>query len=100
MKIGYGGQCRKHYGNPSWVMIRKLEVLLWLRKASPRPLSVMSVLNRRIKLPVAAMARVIALHKKATTTLIQKMDCHVATLLAMTKRYMTRWIDTSLHALQ
>jgi hypothetical protein len=51
-------------------------------------------------MPVAAMARVIALHKKATTTLIQKMDYHVATLLAMTKQYMTRWIDTSLRSLQ
>jgi hypothetical protein len=40
----------------------------------PRPSSVMSVLDRRINMPVAAMARVIALHKKATTTLIQKMD--------------------------
>ena len=86
MKIGYGGQCRKHYGNPSWVIIRKLGVRLRLRQASRRPPSVMSVLNRRINMPVAAMARVIALHKKATTTLIQKMDCHVATLLAMTKR--------------
>ena len=78
----------------------KAEVWLRLRQPSPRPASVMSVLDRLINMPVAAMACVIALHKKATTTLIQKMDCHVVTLLAMTKQYMTRWIATSLRSTQ
>jgi hypothetical protein len=68
-------------------------------------------------MPVAAMARVIALQEshdnidpedglprryapRNDKTVYDKMDCHVVTLLAMTKQYMTRWIDTSLRSLQ
>jgi hypothetical protein len=79
----------------------KAEVWLRLRQPSPRPASVMSVLDRLINMPVAAMACVIAQQERHDNidpedglprrytpcndkTVHDKMDCHVASLHAMT----------------